>query len=231
MASDIMRETYKTAEIAAALEHGNFTVFRRNLNSDKLNVLPPFADAGRGEYCYAQIAEMAIHLAAASTHTREVAHMVTWGILDTLHRKAASTPEYREAIFAFMARQDELEPLQHCPAGLYPLMLAPEMFFGEGLISRDPENRTWALYSISGASAGMMSRIKFMQEDGEQPLSLKDVRKAAYHLATSSASDERTRYHFGEAATRPYLLDLTGIFTRFEDILRFRLEARTAGRR
>ncbi|MGR3464079.1 hypothetical protein [Limimaricola sp.] len=224
---DLMHSKFKTAEVAAALEHGNFTVFRRNYNSDRMALLAPFADAGRGEYAYPHVAEMSLHLAVAATHPREKAHMVTWGILDYLHTQVINSRKYHSKLNEIRENLGELKPDFSGPRTLDMLVVAPEVFFSEELISRDPDNRTWAIYSTFGAANGIRADVSLVREEDDTPFTLRDIRKKALAIATAGASDAISRYHFSEAAHRPYLLDLTGVFTRFEAILRRHIDART----
>ena len=213
--SSLMTDTYKTAAAAAATGHGNFGVFKNNFYANAKNVLPRFSDAGRGEYNYAQIAEMAIHIAITGKRTRDSAHMATWGILDTIYMKSLNTKRVHENMSAISARFDELEFAQHTPRSLGALVIAPELFFGADVISRDPDNRTHAMFRLSHDA--MKADAKLVQEFDQngEALSLADFRKNYRDLCLSDYS-ERDR-HFAEPMTfYPDFIDLTAIFLRFE---------------
>lgn len=227
--NDLMTARYTTQETASALGHGNFGVFRRNYNASKLDLLPRAKGAGRGEYSYASIVEMMIHLETAATHKRELARMATWGILDALRTTAIPsgtriTPDLQSAFGQF----SELEVCSaNQPMELRILCTAPEVIFSNEVISRDPENRTWAVYHGRGDNG--RARVRLVQDGGEQPASLRDIRNVAFELATEfSASNEMTQL-LGQSANYPYLLDLTSTFLLMERRLRFSLEARNAG--
>lgn len=220
----MMHDTYTTAEAAAAIEHGSFSTFRRNFYASGFNNLPLFKDAGRGQYAYGQIAEMSLFLAVQASKRREVAKGVVWGVVDALIAKQMAARKFDDAMADTLARQHEIVPQPDvCPAGLFPALLAPDAVFGSDTVSRDPDNRTWAIFSTHGADTGK-AKVALLQEDAG--LSLADIRKSAVDLETEGAVDERTRYLMELPALTPNLLDLTGTFNRFEENLKVRLAVR-----
>lgn len=226
---DLMTLRYSTQETASALGHGNFGVFRRNYSANKLDLLPRFKDAKRGEYTYPSIVEMMIHLDIAATHTRELSRMATWGILDALIRKAIPTGTVIPT--KVLSAYDQFSGLEVCsatqPMDLRILCTAPEFVFSDSVISRDPEDRTWAIYHCRGEDG--RARVRLLQDGGTQPATLKDIRKVAFDLATETSASNEMKQLLGQSANYPYLLDLTSTFMLMEHRLRFSLEARNAG--
>ena len=220
----MMHDTYSTAEAAAAIEHGSFSTFRRNFYASGFNNLPLFEKSVRGQYAYGQIADMALFLAVQASERREIAKCVVWGIIDALIAKQIAARNFDDAMAVTVARQGELilQP-DVCPADLFPALLAPDAVFGSDTVSRDPDNRTWAIFSTRGADTGK-ARVVLLQEEGG--LSLSDIRKHAVDLETEGAVDDRTRYLMELPALAPNLVDLTGTFNRFEENLRVRLAVR-----
>ena len=227
---ELTHETYSTAEAAAAIEHGSFPTFRRNFYSNGFNNLPLFSEAGRGQYTYGQIAEMALFLGVQASHPREVAKGIVWGIIDALIAKQVAAQNFNDALRTTAIQEDELEKAPHCPSALYPALLAPDAVFGGDTIARDPDNRTWALFSTRGADAGK-ARVELLQEGDGKGLTLKMVRECAVNLETEGSADPRTRYLMELPALTPNLIDLTGTFLRFEGNLEVHLSARSRGRR
>ncbi|SFQ66577.1 hypothetical protein SAMN05421853_11772 [Roseivivax halotolerans] len=226
----IMDGEYSTREAAAALQHGNFGVFQRNYNASKMNLLPRFKETKRGHVEYSLIAERALHLAVAATHSREIARATTWGILDELVSSAVpSGTEIKGDLASGYERLAELEPSEgHQPLDLRIACTSPQMVFSESIISRDPDQRTWAVYHLRGDGARAL--VTLMQDDAKHKNTLQDARAASFEMATQFASSERVRDLLGEAASYPQILDLTGVFLSFEANLRFQHELRSAGR-
>lgn len=217
----ILTEKFQTPEVAAGIGHGNFSVFRRNYYADELNLLPPIKDANRGEYTFAQIVEMEVHLTAASTHTRHEAQLITWGILQALLDKAIQTPEGQKALFGKVTYANEIEAHSHCPNDLLPILHRPDVFLSGDIISRDPNSRSWALYHNFGAQSGKRAKVRILNEGSEDDTSLKGIKTALTEMVMEHVDDSRTRHAFEPFTFTPHLIDLTGLILRLEDGLRF----------
>ena len=82
----VLKTTYSAKDCAFALQHGAFSKFRNDLTRNKRLFLPRRASAGPGggEYRYAHILEMAIHMTIGSVRNGHIARSVLWGLVDTL---------------------------------------------------------------------------------------------------------------------------------------------------
>ncbi len=234
MLQKIMSTTYSTAEAAAATEHGSFADFRRNMVRDDMAVLPRKSQVGRGggDYEYAHIIEMALHIPVAAQYSRETAKQFTAGLFRLICQQIFNTRDFQEKYQFLAARRDEYETDKYQMADY---VNGPAVFFNEDIISRDENNRTWAIFmpGITAQTGGSISLVNEITRDTkgkETSLTFAGLRAKAESLALDGATDERSKYSFIRSAWSPGILDLTGIFTRVEDILQFRINAREAGR-
>ena len=224
----ILRATYSAKDCAYALQHGAFSNFRRDLTRGGHLFFPRKTSPGPGggEYRYAHIVEMAIHMTVGTYRDRHLSRAVVWGLFNLLcgnnygnKKLNADTNEVRNLILFGGSDFEEGDFPPYTPKEATRLVDFAAYFLGEDFISRDPEQPTFLVYDNAANKAGAAD-VELIPD-----MTLSEAHLRIVKLKTQYVADAQVEaMHREESADMP-ILNLTDLLCQIDHRLKFRLDA------
>ena len=241
MLDKVLASSYVAQDCAFALQHGNFSNWRRDQTKAGAFYLPRKASAGPGggEYRYLHIIEMGFALALGATRRPLVARQVFAGFLRYMAGNSvllkninAMSDEERNALWSMdwgyldedhpvLAILDDGREVRDREVSLKWLIARPDLAFSSDVISRDPAKPTHLVYDPYFHKDRISNDIKLI---GDMPLSEARVEYFKLRSANWSSANHDT---IDEDCDDLAILNLTTLFNRIERRLALRLEAST----
>ncbi|EHS53424.1 hypothetical protein PDO_1134 [Rhizobium sp. PDO1-076] len=239
MLDKVFSASYSAKDCAFALQHGNFSNWRRDQTKAKAFYLPRKASAGPGggEYLYLHAIEMGFALALGNTRRPFVARQVFAGFVhllsgnDYLLKKINALPDAER--LAFWRTDWGYVPEDHPILGEYAdgqpvrslsepsvkwLLARPELALGPDVISRDPASPTFLIYDPHPHKERIINDVGII---GDMPLS--QARSEYFKLRSANWASDTA--HIEEDCDDLPVVNLTTLFNRIERRLALRIEA------
>lgn len=228
MYPEILKATFSAQDCAFALQHGAFTSFRRDLTRGRHLFFPRKTSSGPGggEYRYAHVVEMAIHMTVGSYRNRHLARSVVWGLDNLLQgndygckKLNADTNDIRNLIMFGGSGFEEDDFPPHSPRDATRLVDFAAYYLGEDFISRDPEQPTFLIYDNAAHKEGA-AVVELISD-----MTLYEAYLRIVKLKTRYAGDAQMQAARREESTDMPILNLTDLLCQIDHRLKFRLDA------
>ena len=230
MSENIIDATYSAQDCAFALQHGNFTHFRRELARGGHLFFPRKArpGPGGGAYRFAHVLELAIQMTVGGAYGLKVGRNVTWGLWramqDAVINRASPLPATVNAdVFSAMGSFEADDYPKGTPFDAHGAVDYPEVFCGADIISRDASKPTFLLFeavALGEAAPGQAASVDLIGD-----MSLSKAHAAIVALHTRNARGAAVIAERREAAALMPVLNLTALLAPIEERLRQRLAA------
>lgn len=228
----LLKQTYTTADAAAALRHPNFGDFRKNLERLGLMVLPRHAQPGPGggQYRYTHIAEMALQLELArfGRKTASGAIRTAFHAMDWTHQVNELPPDIRQLVFHGCSFKREEDPFEFGRYVDFPNETLPQHFK-----HRDPANPVFWMFDanrmIQAAETGVPGGDYFAVVWGEDPAhqpTLAAAHEALIINAQRAFGDPDDRELVREDLSAVGIVNVTTVLRFLDERLAFRLRVR-----
>lgn len=232
MLEDIMKSTYTAQDCAVALQHGSFSRWRRDLTRSNALLFPRKTSSGPGggEYRYAHIFEMAVHLAVSNRRTpigRNIVGGLTWLLMGNgygLKKLNAMTDEARRDFWRAASNFEDADFPTYGPREFASFVEAPHIYLGSDFISRDVNAPTWLIFKPSFHENRLSTEVELIDD-----MKLSEVRKRVFKLLSRdvSATDWRFMEIIDEECDDLPVLNLTSVLSRVDARLKRLLAAKT----
>ncbi len=240
MLDKVFSASYVARDCAFALQHGNFSNWRRDQTKLGAFYLPRKTSAGPGggEYLYLHLIEMGFALALGQNRRPFVGRQVFAGFIDLLcgnhhllkKMNALSDEERREIFNTDWGYIPEDHPILGEYADGQPvrdlsnvsvkwLLARPELALGPEVISRDTSSPTFLIYDPHPHKERVTNKVRLIAD-----MSLSEARKEYLAMRVGNGSPEYAS-HVEEDCDDLPILNLTTMFARIEKRLAMRLEA------
>lgn len=218
---DIFTSRYSQSDAAFALDHGNFSEFRRTIAKGNFQLLPRHSAPGPGaEYRYGHLVEMAVFMSLGAAHTKETAKSVlVYGLSDALWvaraKYNAMSPDEQEAIDSCQSFHMSDDPMQFSW-----FVDFPKLTFSNEAFSRDPAKPSFWIFN----PAHLHSRGDVRRVLGD--LSLAQLHATVVKMTTEGAMNEEVSAMLARNCDVPGVVNVTAILNRLERRLQTLLAAR-----
>ncbi|MBO9422329.1 hypothetical protein J7481_22655 [Labrenzia sp. R4_2] len=228
MYPEILTATYSAKDCAYALQHGAFSNFRRDLTRGGHLFFPrkTAPGPGGGEYRYAHILEMAIHMTIGSYRDRHLARSVVWGLHNLLQgneygckKLNADTQENRNIIWFGGSDFEENDFPPHTPHDATRIVDFPSYYLGDDFISRDEDQPIYLIYDNAAHKAGAAD-VELIPD-----MTLKEAHQRIVKLKTQYAANAETEAMRREESSDMPILNLTDLLSAVDQRLKLRLDA------
>ncbi len=233
--NDILTADYTHADAAFALQHGNLSLFLKNMNRKGIRYYPRKISTGPGggSFRYGHILEIALHLAVGAYRSGHIARAVVGGLdrlltgndfaLKTIN---AFPDDERRAIIVRKAEYQVADwPMDSetgrpiAPIGNTLLLDHPEFVLTEGAISRSATAPTFLIYNPAISEQHITTQVALTSD-----MSLSEAQSAVIALRTQNGTVDYTNSVIEDCDDLP-VLNLTSLMVRLERRLAVRLEA------
>jgi hypothetical protein len=228
MYPEILKATFSAQDCAYALQHKLFSNFRRDLTRGGHLFFPrkTAPGPGGGEYRYAHVFEMAIHLTVGSFRNRHLARSVVWGLNNLLQGKElggkklnADTDEARNLVLFGGSEFEESDFPPHSPRDAARLVDFAPYFLAADFISRDIKKPTFLIYDNAAHKTGT-AKVDLIAD-----MTLSEAYLHIVQLKTQSTSDPESIAMRTEQSADLPILNLTSLLSQIDHRLKFRLDA------
>lgn len=238
MNEDILKATYNSKDCEFALQHGAFSRFRRDLTRGGHLFFPrkTTPGPGGGEYRYAHIAEMMIHLAMGpinkDSKARNVVHALARELQSIGFRHINDMPKssqneilsggthFTPDDYPVNLTEDGNE-VRGTPRDIRIIVNFPEVFFSSKIISRDEDNPTFLIFDPSRPK-DMPSRVKMIGN-----MSLIEAQREIVRFFNENTDNRELKSYNAERAASLPIINLTTLFCYLDWRLKARLDTQT----